>query len=245
MGKTIDFFGQKIPNTSDLIGQVGTLIAGQEGGKVLAASLEGVIRKIAQEEQKRGKQRLTWNSSTPPPVPDDLVVGYLNKRLPFLGPYGGRGGFYIQNGMGLTSAGTVVSEDLHEIPDTEHVWFDKAGDKHTAPSTRTTFAKALHVHRLQAAEADPLLCNVCLSYRAGSQNDAMRHLYNAHPAEFAEAIGLEVQASVETEIPATPEDPEPVSVEEGQFVCDCGKRFPTVAGIRLHQAKSKIHRQAG
>ena len=58
MGKMIDFMGQKIrPN--DLAGQVGGLLAGQQDGKVSAASLEGAT----EDDQIKAKVLMAVNAS--------------------------------------------------------------------------------------------------------------------------------------------------------------------------------------
>jgi len=169
----------------------------------------------------------------------------LNKRLPFLGPYGGKGGYYIQNCMLLDSAGNVVR--LEQISDAPNTWFNKQGEKLEAPSTRATLAKMLDLHRQQAAEMDPMLCDVCMAYRAGSVDDRMRHLYHEHPADFADRIGLKVRTQVLTDIPETPEAPEPVAHDEGsgEFICDCGKAYRSIKALKMHQRVAKIHKQAG
>jgi hypothetical protein len=236
MGKMIDFLGTKIPG-SELAAHLG----GLDDGKV-SSTLEAVLRKIAREEAKKPRASLTWNAGAPQSVPNDQKFGLLNKRLPYNGPYGGKGGFYVHNCMILDSAGN--ERQLEDIPDVEQVWFDKSGQRVTAPSTRSYVRDALERYKAQAAEQDPDLCNVCFKERFRDAQERMRHMYYAHPVEFAEAIGAPSAPEIELPVSAIPDPVRPLErVREG-LVCNCGngKQYADARALAMHMRVAKVHR---
>jgi hypothetical protein len=172
--------------------------------------LSNYIRKIFKDEYKTLKAaKLTWNPNSPPPMGDELTVGLLNKRLAYMGPFGGR--FYIQNNQILQSNGVPCA--IEDVPDVPYVWTDKHGQRHEAPSDRQAIREALVRFRADALARDPLLCPVCAIERCADQDDRMRHIFKAHPVEFAEMVGLPeaelTDIPVETlpDVPSGPTEP--------------------------------------
>lgn len=166
-----------------------------------SAFTEADIKRLLREElQKVRGQKLTWNRNQPPEVPNDLTTGLLNKRLAYMGPFGGR--FYIQNGKILDANGTEVS--LSDVPDELYRWRDmKSGVEHVAPSDRTTIRAAYERHLRDAIQSDPMLCPVAADYRATDNDDRMRHIFKVHPIEFADIVGLP-DAPIELDAQAIP-----------------------------------------
>jgi hypothetical protein len=69
----------------------------------------------------------------------------------------------------------------------------------------------------------------------------MKHLYHAHPVEFAERVGLATERTAEIPMSVIPDEEPPVTNETGEFAC-CGKTYSSLGRLNQHRGVSKAHR---
>jgi hypothetical protein len=146
----------------------------------------------------------------------------------------------IQNRQLMNIGGQPIT--LEDLSDVRHKWQTKTGEVKDAPSDRETATAAWKKHMSDAIATDPMVCELCGTYRAKGGDDRMRHLYNAHPVEFAQRVGLEEQeTSGEVMVSAIPDDEVSPANEDGTFSC-CGRTYSSLGRLNQHRTVSKAHR---
>lgn len=231
----MDFMGQPIPDSRFPQKIKGVLNAAEEGsGKIdKMTSLEGFIRQIFKDEIAKGRaSKLTWNSNKEMPHRMEPIGEWFPDM-----PYERFGQVaVIQNRKLMNIGGQPLK--LEELSDSKHTWLTKTGERKEAPSDRETVGKAWERHLASAVKQDPLVCGICRVERSESQNARMKHLYKAHPIEFAEIVGLETKPTVEdvlvSNIPDEVVEAEKRRIDES-FEC-CGKFF-SIQGLKIHNAR--------
>lgn len=210
--------------------------------EMTVSSLEAFTRKVFADEldktnkKKFWKTRLTWSSNDRPPAPDDKIVGEWNQRLPYISSRT----WVVQNCSLMNAAGKRIT--LEDLSDSKHTWVDKHGTAHIAPSDRQIAAGALDVYRKDALAEDPLFCAFCVTetYRAKDWDDRTRHIYRKHPLEFAQMVGIPIEAKVDM-VSVIPDREETQVNAAGALVC-CGKEFSSIGRLNQHRAISKNHK---
>lgn len=234
----MDFLGVKLADGK--LSQKLKAVMNQPGigdQKIEVTALEAFVREVYQDEYRRGrKSKMTWNSNIERPVEESMQVGLWRKDLPYvkLGDYA-----VIQNRQLLNIGGQPIT--LDEISDVKHEWLNKQGEKRYAPSDRQTATAAWQKHMTDAIATDPMICDLCGTFRARDTDDRMKHLYHKHPVEFAERVGLETQRTAEVVVSAIPDAEPPVINENGEFTC-CGKIYSSLGRLNQHRGASKAHR---
>jgi hypothetical protein len=204
-------------------GTTGGLTLGESNTDVWAAIRELQAAAAEHEKMARGRRKLTWNRDEEQAVSKTNAIGEWNPNLQGY-TFNLKQVYHIQNRQIVDAAGQRVAlEDIDSEPNT---WTDRRGF-HKTLSDREFMARKLLAHLKECAIVDSMLCSLCFDFTAKNAQDQMKHMYRAHPVEFAELVQEE-------------EGPPPVEMGPGPFTC-CGKTYETRKGIDTHRRVAKAH----
>jgi hypothetical protein len=196
------------------------------------ASVGSAVREMLSEERKKSetlnmvwneKDRLALRAGSGKPIPRDKrdKDSGFDKRLPSMGPYGGKSGYWVQNRRIFLGRKKLV--ELAEVP--EKMSFpEKRFPKGTVleagtEDVRKEVRKALEGMDEKACAADKLICRVCIEkhdwrifFRGRSDIDLLAHMLELHPKESKDlAEGMKKIREEEAEAELAPPLPVPAA----------------------------------